>query len=153
MQRRSWMAALTLATLAGAFTGPSTGAEEPTSVKQTVAMKLYLSGLKYPGEIVIKPGSPGSRFKPFTQAIKNNDRTDIKPFEVEVFSADRDCAFLITLKEPGQPDKTFRRHVRIVPPGAAKSSGQEFVCSLSASSFGQAATIAEKTADETKTKQ
>lgn len=152
MQRRSWMAALTLAALAGAFIGPASRAEEPTPIKQTVAMSLDLSGLKYPGEVVIKPGSPGCRFKPITQAITKNNTTELKPFEVEVFSADRDCAFLITLKEPGQPDKTYRRHVRIVPPTPGKVVAQRFDCSLSATSFGQATKVAEQPAAEAKTK-
>jgi hypothetical protein len=152
MQRRSWMAALTLAAMAGALTGPSIGAEGPTPIKQKVAINLRLSGLRYPGEVAVKPGGPGCRFKPFTQAIKNNNLTPLDPFEVEVFSADRDFSVVITLREPGQPDKTIRRIFRVDAPSAGQPAVKPFECLLTANSLSQPATVAEKPAGETSTK-
>ena len=142
MQGRSWMAALTLvAALVGA-SAPPTRAGEPTAIKQKVKLFLRLDGLSAEGgEVEIKPGHAGCRFQTITFQTKNHPRTiddkiDLDPIEVETLSADRDCSFAITLKEAGQPDKTVRRNIRIVPTPAGKSANpQALTCFISSNSL------------------
>lgn len=120
MQGRSWMAALTLAATAATF-GPAGLAGQPTPIKQTVKLSLRVDGIaRDDGEVVIKPGHPGCRFKEFSFRINDHPRDmygmfNFAPIEVETISADRDCSFAITLKEPGKPDQTVRRNLRIIP--------------------------------------
>ncbi len=95
----------------------STIAAGPTPVKQKVLLKVRVDGTSpYTGvELVIKPGHPACRFKPITHPVKGDGDQDILPIDVETLSADRDCSFAIVLKEPGQPDKIFRRSLQITP--------------------------------------
>ena len=158
MQRRSWMAALTLAALVGAPAGADATArakpgdeiaatrqaDEPASIKRKVALNLKFSGLLYPGEVVIKPANAGCRFQPITRPVRRNDLVPIEPIEVETFSADRTCSLVITLKEPGQPDKTMRRTFQFEATEPAKGP-QVFECMLSAMPKTPTATVAEKT--------
>ena len=92
--------------------------------------------------MVIKPGHPGCRFKPITRQIKGDCQiVDIPPIEVETFSADRDCSFAITLKEPGQPEKTVRRNLQIVP----AAEPQALTCYVSSKSLSAPVAKAEAT--------
>ena len=120
MQGRSWMAALTLvAASVGALALSTARAGDPTPIKQKVKLFLRLDGIvaEEGAELIIKPGHPGCRFKPITRQVKKGifKVEDIPPIDVECFSADRDCSFAITLKEPGQAEKTVRRNIQIVP--------------------------------------
>ena len=136
MQGRSWMAAWLLTTVAtvgiSALAGTSWAAG-PTAVKQKVQLNIRLDGVSAPSgvEILIKPGHPATRFKEVTYKVKQDgDIGDIPVLDVETVSADRDCSFAITLKEPGQPDKVFRRSLRINPPTPATAGKPEVAQSL-----------------------
>ncbi len=137
MQGRSRMAALMLsaATVAvgvGFFT-PASDAAGPPSVKQKIKLQIRLDGISSNSEVVIKPGHPACRFKPIVYSVKEDgDIRDIPPIDVETFSADRDCSFAIVLKEPGQPDKVFRRSLQInAPTEATRGKPQFFLCYIS----------------------
>ena len=142
MQGWSWMAALTLAaSVAGPF-APTGQAAEPPPVKQKVSLSLRLDGLPAEGgEIEIKPGHAGCKFETIKFQTKDHPRSvdgkiSLDPIEVETLSADRDCSFAITLKEPGQPDKTVRRTLRLVPPVEGKpAKPQEMTFYLSSNSL------------------
>ena len=129
MQGWSRMAALTLVlAVAGAFASPSL-AGGPPSIKRKVAMVLKFDGLSAEGgEVEIKPGNAGSRFETIRFQTKghprstNDGRINLDPIDVETFSADRNCSFAITLKEPGLPDKTVRRILQITPTTDTKST-------------------------------
>ena len=120
MQGRSWMAALALvAALGGAF-APTTRAGEPTPIKQKVKMSLRLAGVTGDGEILIRPGHAGCRFEPISFKVSDKPADSygmihLAAVDVETVTADRDCSFAITLKEPGKADKTVRRNLRIIP--------------------------------------
>jgi hypothetical protein len=120
MQGWSRMAAFALAASA-AFFGTASLAGQPTPIKKTIKLSLHLEGFaRDGGEVVIKPGHSGCRFKDITfrmseQPRDAHDMINLAPFEVETISADRACAFVITIKEPGKPDKTVRRNLLVVP--------------------------------------
>jgi len=147
MQGRSWMAALTLVAASAGALAPSTSrAGDPTPIRQKVKLTLRLDGIVADKgvELVIKPGHPGCRFKPITRPIKGDGKIDdIPPIEVETFSADRDCSFAITLKEPGQPEKTVRRNIQLVP----AAEPQALMCYVSSKSLSAAPVVGK--ADQT----
>ena len=137
----AWMLA---ATLVGAATLTHTApgwAAGPPPLKQKVKLDIRLDGIaaESGAEIVIKPGSPASRFKAVTYPVRFERPgmvADILPIEVETLSADRDCSFAIILKEPGHPDKTFRRSLQIQPSTEANAGKpQVLACYLSSRSI------------------
>ncbi len=150
MQGRSWMAALTLAAATAATIGTASFAGQPTPIKQTVRLSLRIDGIKREGSVVVKPGHPGCRFRPVTEIVRGGSMINLPPIEVETLSADLDCCFAITLKEPGQPDKTVRRNLRIVPAAEGRPvAPQTLTCLISSNSLNEA--VADK-ADETRRK-
>jgi hypothetical protein len=139
MQGWSWMAALALAAAPAAFLGTASLAGQPTPIKQTVKLSLRLDGIaREQGEVVIKPGHSACRFKEISfrvvdRPLDANGMINLDPFEVETISADRDCAFVITLKEPGKPDKTVRRNLFVVPNVDGRPAApQKMTCFVSA---------------------
>ena len=139
MQGRSWMAALALAAASAALFGTASLAGQPTPVKQTVKLSLHLEGMaREGGEVRIKPGHPGCRFKEISFRLTDQPRDsygmiNLAPFEVETISADHDCAFAITLKEPGKPDKTVRRNLLLVPDDDGRATApQKMTCFVTA---------------------
>jgi hypothetical protein len=155
--------ALTLvASVAGPF-APNARASEPPAVKQKVSLSLRLDGLSAAGgEIEIKPGHAGCRFETIKFQTKSHPKMIdgkivLDPIEVETFSADRDCSFAITLKEAGQPDKTVKRTLRIVPPTEGKpAKPQDLTCYITSNSLRPPAMAAKpsgKPAAEAKRKQ
>lgn len=161
MQGWSWMAALTLVASAAGTLAPTCRAGDPPAVKQKVSLSLRLDGLSSAGgEIEIKPGHAGCRFETMKFNTKGHPkmvegRIVLDPFEVETLSADRDCSFVITLKEAGQEDKTVRRTIRIVPPADGKpAKPQELICYISSNSLKPPVVVDKtgKTSDEPKRK-
>ena len=143
MQGRSWTAALTLGlAMLGAFAS-QTLADEPISAKRKVALSLKFDGLSpQGGEVEIKPGNAGCKFETIKFQTKGHPRAssdgriNLDPIEVQIFSADRDCSFAITLKEPGLPDKTVRRVLTIIPATDAKQpTPQTMTCFISSTSL------------------
>jgi hypothetical protein len=156
MQGWSWMAALALAAASAAFFGAATLAGQPTPIKQTVKLSLHLEGIaREDGEVMIKPGHSGCRFKAISFRVSEKPRDafgmiNLDAFEVETISADRDCAFVITLKEPGKPDKTVRRNLLVVPNVEGRPAApQKMTCFVTADPKPNP--VAER-ADETKRK-
>jgi hypothetical protein len=161
MQGWSWMAALTLVASLSGLIAPTARAAEPPAVKQKVSLSLRLDGLSAAGgEVEIKPGHAGCKFETIKFQTKGHPkmiegRIVLDPFEVETFSADRDCSFAITLKEAGQPDKTVRRTIRLVPPTDGKpAKTQDLIYYISSRSLEPkvVADKAGKTADDPKRK-
>ena len=157
MQGWSWMAALTLvASIAGA-SAPSTRASEPTPVKQKVSLSLRLDGLSSQGgEVEIKPGHAGCKFETIKFQTKAHPKAIdgkifLDPIEVETVSADRECSFAITLREPGQADKVVRRTLRLTPAAPGKAATpQVLTCFISSNSLNPP--VVAKPSDETKRK-
>jgi hypothetical protein len=153
MQGRSWTAALTLAlAMAGAFAS-ETRADGPISAKRKVALSLKFDGLSpQGGEVEIKPGNAGCKFETIKFQTKGHPRAssdgriNLDPIDVEILTADRDCSFAITLKEPGLPDKTVRRVLRITPPSESKpNEPQPMTCFISSTSLNPV--VADKPGD------
>ncbi|MBX6313575.1 MAG: hypothetical protein IRY99_11760, partial [Isosphaeraceae bacterium] len=109
MRSRSWMAAWAIAV--GIIGAASVRASEGP-VENKVYLELLISGLRGEGcEIEIKPGHGACQFPAVKKTIDKNHVGD--PLRVETIaidarshSADRDCSFAITIKEPGQPPRT-----------------------------------------------
>jgi hypothetical protein len=143
MQGRSWMAALTLVTaMAGGFASRAL-ADEPNPIRRKVALTLKFEGLSpQGGEVEIKPGNAACRFESIKFQTKGHPRSstdgriNLDPIDVETFSADRDCSFAITLKEPGLPEKKVRRILRITPtPDGKPAPPQLLTCFISSTSL------------------
>lgn len=116
MRSRSWMAALSLVT-GLALAGTPSRAEEQAPVRSTINLQLQINGLSADGTVVeIKPGHPGCQFDEIKKTIRHAG-TIVRLAEIaidaESTGADGQCSFLITIKEPGQPPKEFRRGVRL----------------------------------------
>lgn len=143
MQGRSRMAAGLLAAVAlgvGVGLGVAGGAKaawagQPAPIKQKVKLVINVAGTtpSVGAELLIKPAHPACKFKPITYAVKQDRIEDIPPIEVESLSADRDCSFALVLKEPGLPDKLFRRSLQLDAPtgGAAAEKVQTLRCYIS----------------------
>ncbi len=113
MQGRSWMAALTLASGAVLALGSSGWADEKPAAGR-VMLKIGIAGLGRGGcDVEIKPGHPGCQFRPVTRHITSDGKADVVLDDVRTTSADRDCAFAITVREPGHPPRTFHRGLRL----------------------------------------
>ena len=135
MQGRSWMAvglltAVTLGTWASVAP-----AGQPAPVKQKVQLSIHIAGTTANSgvEVLIKPAHPACKFKPITCPVKKDGMLpEIPPIDVETLSADRDCTFAIVLKEPGQPEKTFRRSFQLNAPTAGTGEKpQALMCYIS----------------------
>jgi hypothetical protein len=124
MQSRSWMAAFTLAAwLVVLHQPPAQAAAEP--VVNQVKLELQITGLGRNGcEVEIKPGHAGCEFPTVVKQVDGpagstapGARTIIPldPIMARSTNADHDCAFAITIREAGQPPKTFRRGIRLTP--------------------------------------
>ena len=120
MQSRSWMAALTLA--AGTLLVHSTQAPAAADpVVNQVRLELQISGLgRGACDVEIKPGHPGCEFpavvKRITNPVAQSDSkvvVRLDPILARSTNADHDCAFAITIREPGKEPKTFHRGIRL----------------------------------------
>jgi hypothetical protein len=141
MQSRSWMAALTLA--AGAILAPGAGKQAGAGeapVVNKVKLEIQIAGLSRNGcEVEIKPGHAGCRFDTITKrvgAANTKGVLSIDPILAQSSNADRDCAFAITIREPGQAPKTFHRGIRLTPkPADGPLPVQTLTCYLSSPSL------------------
>lgn len=110
------------------FASASVGDGDP-SVENTVRLEIQISGLGPQGaKIAIKPAHPSCNFKaPDPIVIPKGTKGEViklKPIAVaaSTTSADRDCSFEITITEPGQDPKVFRRGLRLATPPAGTSA-------------------------------
>ncbi len=140
MQGRSWMAALTLA--AGLFPTASL-ADDPQPPKtnataevkpQVVRLDLWIRGLGKDGcDVDVKAAHPGCKFQPVTRHVSPEGKLTLELKDVEILSADRDCTFAITIREPGQGERTMFRGLRIKA-AAEKNQLAILTCYLSSPS-------------------
>lgn len=141
MRSRSRMAALAMAASLGI--GPATLAGDAPAVENKVHLILQISGLGPEGaKIEIKPGHKGCDFEPIIKPIKKGKvpagsiiKLDMD-IDAQSTSADRDCSFAITVKEPGQPPKTYHRGLRLAIEEVGKPvPSKVFKCYLSSPSI------------------
>lgn len=117
MRSRSWMAALSLVAGLALWAAAPIRADDKAPVRNTINLQLQITGLSADGTVVeIKPGSPACKFAEVKKTIRHAG-TIVRLAEIaidaESTGADGQCSFLITIKEPGQPPKEFRRGVRL----------------------------------------
>lgn len=117
-------------------------AQSGQSVQNKVNLILQISGLGPEGcEIEIKPGHPGCHFDVVNGVVKRVPSGSVAKLDAiaimaESTGADRDCSFAITIKEPGQQPRTFRRGLRLASPTAEKPlPNQTLRCYLSSASL------------------
>jgi hypothetical protein len=136
------MAALSLAAFA-ALSAPATTRAGSAPVKNEVRLELQITGLQ-PGdcEVEVKPGHAGCQFSKVVKQIKGSGAGSrsvalvLDPILAQSTNADRDCAFAITIREAGQPARTFRRGLRLATPTANRPlPTQSLTCYISAPSL------------------
>lgn len=138
--RRVFAAQLSLLPVVG-FAAAKAIDGEP-GVVNDVVIELQVQGLSKEGCVVeIAPGHPGCKFKKVRYKV-DNARVLLQPIEVTSLSADRDCSFAITIKEPGMPEKTIKRGMRLIRPdsGSAKPEAK-ITCYLATPSQVQQAKV------------
>jgi hypothetical protein len=134
------MAALTLALTLTLSLAPA-HADEPPALgmtsgaegkPHTVTLDLRIAGLSAKGcDVDIKPGHPGCKFRTVSRHIGPNGIATVVLKDVVARNADRDCTFAITLREPGQADRTVHRGLRLQ---AENTPDQRLNCYLSSPS-------------------
>lgn len=136
------MAVLAVAScVATSATVPSRADDTPVSNK--VNLQLQISGVTAEGATLeIRPGHGDCRFTPVTKKLPapaaNHGTIKLSTIELDCSSthADRDCAFAITIKEPGCPPRTYRRGIALKVAGEGKPKPvQSLPCLLSAPSL------------------
>src|SRR4051794_19488651 len=114
MPSRSWMAALSVASVL-ALTPGSSRADD--AVTNRVQLNLHIVGLGPAGcEVEVRPAHPGSQFPRVLRRVGSSAETARFTLDARSISADRDCTVAITVREPGLPPRTYRRGVRLTPP-------------------------------------
>ncbi|WP_422926833.1 hypothetical protein [Singulisphaera sp. PoT] len=112
------MAASALVACTVAFSilpGRTRAADNPAP--QEVRLDLRIAGLTSSGaEIEVKPAHAGCRFTPVVDRVTSKGEKLIKLADVRTNSADRECAFSITIREPGQATRTVKRGLRLANP-------------------------------------
>jgi hypothetical protein len=121
------MAALALAVGLGAgLQRPAHAGGEADAYK--VRLVLRIAGLGRNGcDVDIKP-VPGCKFRTETLHVGPTGEAERVLVDVSTDSADRQFAFAITIREPGQRARTLKRGFRLSDPKIAKSSS--FTCYL-----------------------
>jgi hypothetical protein len=101
----------------------------PATRIPVVQLDLVIAGLGHEGcDVEVKPGNASSKFRALNergaeanQHVSSDGRGRLQLREVELRGADRTCTLAITVREPGQPAKTFYRGFRLAArPTAAK---------------------------------
>src|SRR5262249_31430865 len=88
-------------------------------------------------DLEIKPAHPGCSFRKVSKHITQSEMDAYKQVtvsfdDIRSESADRDCSFAITIREPGQPPQTLHRGLRLSAPGSPAT--QSLSCCLSSPS-------------------
>ncbi|MFM7318044.1 MAG: hypothetical protein ACKO5E_13955 [bacterium] len=95
------------------------------AVVNKVTLELQIQGISKEGCIVeVAPGHPACKFKKVRYKVEDS-RVLLQPIEVTSLSIDRDCSFAITIKEPGLPEHTIRRGLRLSKPAADSAEKPE----------------------------
>lgn len=145
MQQRSWMAAWALAAIVVFGSAARLLAEAPPVVNQ-VKLQLEVTGLSQGEcEIEVKPANAGCEFPTLVYRVEGlgkpgrpdaRVRVTFKPMNAQCSNADRECSFAITLREPGQPPKTYHRGLRLkLPEASGATPSQTLTCYLSSPSL------------------
>jgi len=142
MLQRSWMAAWALGALVVLASAARVLAEAPPVVNQ-VKIQLEITGLSQDGcEIEVTPANAGCEFEKLSYRVPSPGRRDarvrvtFKPVRAACTNADRECSFAITLREPGQPPRTFHRGLRLkLPEASGNVPAQTMTCYLSSPSL------------------
>jgi hypothetical protein len=143
MPGRSWVTAFALVT-AAALTAPAraddhapvprafrVGTCSRSAGSNPVSVKLYLKivGLGPPGcDVEVRPGHPGCEFSPVKAHVDASGWAAVTLDDVRSLIADRDCTFAITIREPGQPQRTVHRGMQLA--GRALAVPQHMTCYL-----------------------
>lgn len=138
--RRMFAAQLSLLPLVGI--AAATAFDGEPGIVNNVVIELQVQGLSKEGCVVeIAPGHPGCKFKKVRYKV-DNARVLLQPIEVTSLSADRDCSFAITIKEPGMPEKTIKRGMRLIRPEAGSAKPEsKITCYLATPSQVQQAKV------------
>jgi hypothetical protein len=122
----------------------ASGAAEGGAVEKTkanpnahkVKLELRIAGLGPQGcDVEIKPGHPGCKFQTKTRHVDARGWATLLFNDVQLLNADRDCTFAITIREPGQAERTVRRGLRLAAvPGNGSGPGELLTCYLSSPS-------------------
>jgi hypothetical protein len=114
-------------------------AEDVTDVHK-VKLELRIAGVGRNGcDIEIKPGHAGCKFQVIRHHLAGDrgwGQLQLVLDDVQTRSPDRDCAFAITIREPGQADRTVHRGLRLTPPKLGQTTPtDELTCYLSSPSM------------------
>ncbi len=142
--RKTWAwrgSALAVALVAGIGAIASAAEDE---VANNVTLELKIAGLGPKGcEVEIKAGHPGCSFDgmPRRFSVKGGASDAVQktaPIKLVArsTSADRDCMFAITIKEPGKAPRTVRRGLSLEPAKAGEPMpSRHLTCYLSTPSL------------------
>ncbi len=122
MPIRSWKALVGFGVLGCLICAAASHADDKIKpVVNHVNLELKMDGMGDEGcEVVIKPGHPSSKFRQvqvkFGPGTAKEKYESYKvPFTIvaQSTSADRDCSFEVIIKEPGKPDRSYQRGLRL----------------------------------------
>lgn len=124
MQGRSWMAALTVAVgTVLPLAQPASAGDKSATRNSKVVVSLIIAGLERGGcDVEIKPGHSGCQFRPVRKHVDSDGKQQVLLEDVSTTSADRECALAITIREPGQANRTVQRGLRLAAPNTADYS-------------------------------
>lgn len=150
MPSRSWTTVRTAVAFLAMLGVGGLARAEIDPVSNVVNLKLTLVGAGSEGyEIVVKPGHAACSFKPITVKVAKGREGEpllFEPFSVTSMSADRDCSFEIILREPGKPERSCRRGLRLTAasPDGHPTPAQDLTYYLSAQSMSARKATPEK---------
>jgi hypothetical protein len=111
-------------------------ADDRPAVAHPVKIELRIAGLGRGGcDVEVKPGHAGCRFRPLSRHVDSSGKATLMLDDVQALTADRDCAFAITIREPGHAAKTVLRGLRLPEAAAGGASIRTLPCFLSAPSL------------------
>jgi hypothetical protein len=132
--------AVALALILGlAATGAARSGETP--VTNRVNLQIQVLGVEADGcTVEIRPGHGDCKFTPVTRKVQPTGGAPVKLDTIALdcvsTHADRDCAFAITIKEPGRPPRTYRRGLALKAQAVGQPVPvQSFPCVLSTPSL------------------
>lgn len=110
-------------------------AEEKVCVAK-VKLNVRIAGLTRAGcDVEVKPAHAGCRFEKVTAHVSAEGEQTVMLKDVECRNADRDCSFVITIKEDGQVDNIVRRGFRLPAPDPDRPAATPaFECYINAPS-------------------
>lgn len=114
-------------------TSATTVPAETTAATSKVELYLAIAGLGPQGcDVEIKPAHPGCKFRTVVQHVSQGGKAKVAINDAQSRSADRDCTFAITIREPGHADRTVHRGLRLL--ATATPTAQLLSCNLSSPS-------------------